>query len=313
MQTAAERLAERLEVFVSGGRFPAFAICLLALYELLLVALLLAPGGPTGLGAFADEFRVWCFGYDPATGRLDPGYVIGMLAPPLLVGALFALFWQEPLRGLLRRPAALAAPVLSAALLVAGAAAGFTLLGSGAASGELLFPAEALRTAHRAPQLRLVNQAEEPVDLEKLRGKVVMLTAVYASCPHSCPAILTQARETLAGLTDAERADVRVVAVTLDPENDSPQKLAELAKMHSLELPVYNLVTGDPPEVERVLDEMSVARVRDPETGVIEHPNLFLLLDRDGRLAYRLGLGERQQRWLSAALRILLGEAPRAR
>lgn len=80
--------------------------------------------------------------------------------------------------------------------------------------------------------------------------------------------------------------------------------------MHSLELPVYNLVTGDPAEVERILDEMSVARIRDPETGVIEHPNLFLLLDRDGRLAYRLGLGERQQRWLSAALRVLLGEAP---
>lgn len=310
MRTAAERLAERLEAFISGGRFPAFAICLLGLYELVLVGMLLAPGGPTGLGAFADEFRVWCFGYDPATGRLDAGYVLGMLAPPLLVGALFALFWQEPLRGLLRRPAALAAPALSAALLVAGAAAGFTLLESGAASGELVFPAEALRTAHRAPQLRLVNQAEQPVDLEKLRGKVVMLTAVYASCPHSCPAILTQARETLADLTDAERADVRVVAVTMDPENDSPQKLEELAKMHSLELPVYNLVTGDPAEVERILDEMSVARIRDPETGVIEHPNLFLLLDRDGRLAYRLGLGERQQRWLSAALRVLLGEAP---
>ena len=304
--------AERLEVFFSGGRFPAFALCLLGLWELLLTGLLVAPGGPTGLGAFADEFRVWCFGYDPATGRLDPGYVMGMLGPPLLVGALFAAFWREPLRSLLRRPAALAAPALAAALLVAGAAAGFALLGSDAASGELPFPAEALRTAHRAPELRLVNQAEEPVDLEELRGKVVMLTAIYASCPHSCPAILTQARETLAGLSDAERADVRVVAVTMDPENDSPQKLSELAQMHSLDLPVYNLVTGDPPEVERVLDEMSVARVRDPETGVIEHPNLFLLLDRDGRVAYRFGLGERQQRWLSTALRILLGEAPRA-
>jgi len=304
--------AERLEAFFSGGRFPAFALSLLAFWELVLVSLLLTPGGSTGLGAFADEFRVWCFGYDPATGRLDPGYVMGMLAPPLLLGAIFALFWLEPLRDLLRRPAALAVPVLSAALLVAGAAGGFTLLGTGAASGELPFPAEALRTAHRAPEFRLVNQAREPVDLAELRGKVVLLTAVYASCPHSCPAILTQARETLAGFSEAERADLRVVAVTMDPENDSPQKLSELAQMHALDLPVYNLVTGDPPEVERVLDEMSVARVRDPETGVIEHPSLFLLLDRDGRLAYRFGLGERQQRWLSAALRILLGEAPNA-
>ena len=45
----------------------------------------------------------------------------------------------------------------------------------------------------------------------------------------------------------------------------------------------------------RSLDRMQMARDRDPETGVINHANLFLLIDRDGRLAYRLGLGERQQ------------------
>ncbi|MBW2279732.1 MAG: SCO family protein [Deltaproteobacteria bacterium] len=308
----AQTAAERVEIFFGGGRFPAFAVSLLVLWEVVLVGLLLAPGGSTGLGAFADEFRVWCFGYDPATGRLEAGYVMGMLTPPLMLAAMFALFWLGPLRELARRPSALAAPVLCAAVLVAGAAGGFTLLRTSSAGGELPFPAEALRTAHRAPEFIGVNQAGDPVEIAEFRGKVVLLTAVYASCPHSCPAILTQARESLAGLSEAERADVRVVAVTMDPENDSPQKLAELANMHGLDLPVFNLLTGDPPEVERVLDEMSVARYRDPETGVIEHPNLFLLLDRDGHVAYRLGLGERQQQWLSAALRILLGEAPDA-
>jgi len=60
--------------------------------------------------------------------------------------------------------------------------------------------------------------------------------------------------------------------------------------------------------VEGVLDAMQIARQRDPETGVISHANLFLLVDREGRLAYRLGLGERQQRWLTSALRVLLNE-----
>ena len=57
-----------------------------------------------------------------------------------------------------------------------------------------------------------------------------------------------------------------------------------------------------------MLDRMQIARERDPDSGVISHANLFLLIDRDGRLAYRLGLGERQQRWLVSALRVLLGE-----
>jgi protein SCO1/2 len=94
----------------------------------------------------------------------------------------------------------------------------------------------------------------------------------------------------------------------MDPNSDSPDILRELAKNHGMESTLYHLVTGDPAEVERLLDRMQIARQRDPETGVISHANLFLLIDRDGRIAYRFGLGERQQRWLTSALRILLRE-----
>ena len=71
---------------------------------------------------------------------------------------------------------------------------------------------------------------------------------------------------------------------------------------------LYHLVPGEPADVERLLDRMQIARARDPETGVISHANLFLLVDRNGRIAYRFGLGERQQRWLTSALKILLHE-----
>ncbi len=43
---------------------------------------------------------------------------------------------------------------------------------------------------------------------------------------------------------------------------------------------------------------------------MIDHANLFLLVDRAGRIAYRLTLGERQQRWLTSALEFLLREEP---
>ena len=301
---------DRFRGFIEGGGFPAFALCLLILSELLLLALLFVPAGETGLGAFADEFRVWCFGYDPATGRLDWAYVIGMMGPPLLIGAVLVLFWFEPLRALLHHPAALVAPAGAAALLVAGAAGAFSLLGSTPDQGELPFPAEALRTAHQAPALRLINQVGKPVDLAQLQGKVVMLTGVYASCPHTCPLILAHAKRVIAELAPEERADLRVVAVTMDPAHDTPEVLAELAGMHGMQAPLYNLVTGDADEVESILDAMGISRKRDPETGVIDHANLFLLIDREGKIAYRLTLGDLQERWLASALKLLLREPP---
>ena len=153
-----------------------------------------------------------------------------------------------------------------------------------------------------------MNQDGATVDLAELRGKVVMLTAVYSTCPLSCPLILGQAKAAIAAVPGALRGDLHVIAVSMDPANDSPAVLAKLAREHEIAAPQYSLVTGEPAEVERVLDDLGIARSRNPETGVIDHANLFLLVDRDGRIAYRLTLGGRQQRWLTSALEVLLRE-----
>ncbi|UCE84580.1 MAG: SCO family protein [Deltaproteobacteria bacterium] len=303
---------DRISRFLGGSGLPAFALCLLLFYEILLLVLLLTPAESRGLGAFAEDFRVFCFGFDPASGRVDWASVLAMAIPPALLGGFLALVFWQPLLDVLARPRSFARYASAAALVIVAAAAGVGVVAAEANVGELPFPAEALRTAHRAPQLALTNQAGEPVELAALRGHVVALTAVYASCVHTCPAILTQAKRAIGELDADERRDLRVVAVTLDPEHDSPEVLAGLAEVHALPVPLYQLVTGEPAEVERVLDAMSVARRRDPETGVIDHANLFLLLDREGRIAYRLGLGERQERWLISALRVLLREGASA-
>ena len=303
--------SKRLEAFrnlVTGAAFPAFALSLLVCWEVFLIAMLLAPSSASGLGAFADDFRIWCFGYDPATGSTESAYVMAMIGPQFMIGVFIAFFWWEPLRELSRQPWVIARYLGAAALLVAGSAAGFALSADPAPTGELPFPAEELRTAYEAPQFALTNQLRETVSLADFQGNVVILTAVYASCPHTCPAILSQTRAAIAELSPEEREDLRVIAVTMDPQSDSPDVLRQLANNHGMQPPLYHLVTGDPVDVERLLDRMEIARQRDSETGVISHANLFLLVDRDGRIAYRLGLGERQQRWLVSALRVLLRE-----
>jgi protein SCO1/2 len=233
---------------------------------------------------------------------------MAMIVPQFMIGAFIAYFWWEPLRELLKQPQVIARYLGAAALLVAGSSVGFALSTDQAPKNELPFPAEELRTEYEAPQFALTNQVGETVGLAEFQGNVVILTAVYASCPHTCPVILSQTKAAIAELSPEEREDLRVIAVTLDPENDSPDVLRELAKNHGMQSTLYHLVTGDPADVEPLLDRMQIARQRDPETGVISHANLFLLIDREGRIAYRFGLGERQQRWLTSALKILLRE-----
>jgi len=122
---------------------------------------------------------------------------------------------------------------------------------------------------------------------------------------------MAQAKAAVAALTETQRRDLTIVGITLDPENDTPERLTDMAVGQKIGAPMWNLVTGEPAKVERVLDLLSVERQRDPETGVIDHSNLFILVDREGRVAYRLTLGKQQQLWLISALQVLLAEPAR--
>lgn len=297
---------------LSSWRFPLFAISLLVSGTLAMFAILLYPAAPDGFGAFAEDFKVWCFGYDPATGSLQWAYVVSTALQPLVLGALIIGVWWRPLAEAATVPRSALARWCGTPLLVVALAV-ITLPRMGwtsEAHGDLPFPAESLRTSFAAPSFSFANQHGDPVSLEDLRGQVVLVTGVYATCGYTCPMIMGQARRVVAGLTEAERAGVRVVAITLDPHNDDRERLQQMAAGQDVDTPIFHLVNGEPAHVERTLDAFQIARKRDPATGIIDHANLFILIDRQGRVAYRLTLGERQERWLGTALRLLLREAP---
>lgn len=298
--------------FLAGGRFAAFALLVLAFYTVFIAVMVFAPPAGGAWAAYVEEFRVRCFQYDPATGAMARAKAALMLTEPLPLAALFWLLWRGPLGLLWRTERAVLLPLGAAALaVVAGIAVALTGFGGGraeAAPAPLPFPADRLRSALPAPAFDFVNQDGAPVRLEDFSGRVVILTAVYASCTATCPMILSGVREVLDGLGPAEREDLAVVAFSLNPETDTRELRAAIAKTYGMAAPSFHFVNGDPAEVNALLDRLAVTRARDAKTGQIAHSNLFFLLDRGGRIAYRLSLSQREQSWLGDAVRVLLAE-----
>lgn len=305
----------RTEAFLGGWRFAVFALALLAGWTLVLSALLLLPMPQGALASFAEQFRVWCLGYDAATGTYEPIWTVMLYLDPLMLAGLILGVWWKPLRAAWRERGARAfARWIGAGfgtVLAASAALGLVALGGRAEQGPPPFPARELRTALPAPPLDgLVDHGGATFDPERLRGKVVLVTAIYGCCTLTCPLLVAEARAAIAELPADLAGDLVVLGVTMDPEHDTPASLAELARGYELDAR-WSLLTGEPARVHAVLDRMSVARRRDEATGVIDHANLYLLLDRSGRLAYRLSLPEPAQAgWLRAALETLLREDP---
>lgn len=305
---------EQVQRFFTGWKFPSLMLSTLFFFTLLLFSVLLLPPPEGRLSQFANDFRVWCFGYDPATGQVEWAYVVMFLMQPLLIALVILAVWWRPLREMIEAGVMAVAPYVGGGLLIVVlAAAGLSLVvdkdTSATTPGEKLpFPAEQLRTAIPVKDFRLVDQEGDILRLSQFRNRVVMLTAVYARCGATCPLILEQTRRALAQLSETEKQHLTVLAITLDPAHDTPETLRHHLRRLGFTTPPFHFLTGSPPEVEAVLDRLGFSREVDPETGVIRHANLFLLIDKQGRLAYRFSLGEQQERWLTQALKLLITE-----
>jgi protein SCO1 len=86
----------------------------------------------------------------------------------------------------------------------------------------------------------------------ELRGKVLAITFIYTSCVDTCPLLTAK----LAGLQPRLGADlgarVVFVAITVDPERDTPQTLRRYADEHRVRSDGWWFLTGTPAEIREV-------------------------------------------------------------
>lgn len=73
----------------------------------------------------------------------------------------------------------------------------------------------------------LTNQDAQPFELASLRGKVVLVFFGYTMCPDACPTTLSKLSAAYARLTEEERARVKAIYISIDPERDTPKVMKE--------------------------------------------------------------------------------------
>jgi cytochrome oxidase Cu insertion factor (SCO1/SenC/PrrC family) len=117
----------------------------------------------------------------------------------------------------------------------------------------LLGPVEAYKGSQlaRGPieGFHLTDHTEQPYSFDFDSEGVVVVSFIFTRCPDVCP-VITQSLKSVDGLlTDREREDVTFVSITVDPEHDSPTRLAEYAELHGVDWPH---LTGTVEELEPV-------------------------------------------------------------
>lgn len=129
-----------------------------------------------------------------------------------------------------------------------------------------------------------LTSANGDVSLSDFRGKVVLIYFGYTFCPDVCPGTLGNVAQALRDMgTKAE--DVQLIMVSLDPERDTPEKLAEyMGHFH----PSFIGITGTKEELDKVASLYGIYYQKNEgsnATGyLIDHTATLLVLDREGYL-----------------------------
>ncbi|WP_044528524.1 SCO family protein [Herbaspirillum sp. B65] len=140
---------------------------------------------------------------------------------------------------------------LSALLLAACA----TLLAAcGQSKPELKFNNTDVTGLDYAKDFALTDHNGQPRTLADFKGKVVVMFFGYTQCPDVCPTTMVEMSNVMKELgPDADR--VQVLFVTVDPERDTQQVLAQY-------VPAFDKrflgLRGDLPQTEKVAKEFKV-------------------------------------------------------
>jgi protein SCO1/2 len=133
-----------------------------------------------------------------------------------------------------------------------------------------------------AGDFELSTAGARRVRLSEFRGKVVLLFFGYRFCPDVCPVSLTEMKHALEAL-GPQAEDVQVIMVSVDPERDSPDIIAEHVRRFD---PRFLGLSGTPDEVAAAATPFGIFYERaagSAATGyLVNHTATITALDRDG-------------------------------
>jgi protein SCO1/2 len=151
---------------------------------------------------------------------------------------------------------------------------------SAAASG---FDGTLALPAKQAPAIDLRNYLGKRVTLTQYRGKVVLVTFLYANCPDVCPLIASNLRVAL-NLLGKRASQVQVIAVSVDPRGDTPAAVARFVRAHEMVGRMQYLI-GSSSELARTWKAWSVGSKREVgQPQLVAHDALVYGIGASGKL-----------------------------
>ncbi|MGE5304238.1 MAG: SCO family protein [Alphaproteobacteria bacterium] len=127
----------------------------------------------------------------------------------------------------------------------------------------------------------LVDQDGKRFQFASARGKLVVVTFIFTTCPDICPLLTAKFAAMQRELAAHKRADYMLLSITTDPQTDTSAVLKSYAERYKPDFRHWLFLTGSREQLAKVWKEFGVT-VQTAGPGQIQHTILTTLIDRGG-------------------------------
>ncbi len=131
----------------------------------------------------------------------------------------------------------------------------------------------------------LTDQSGNPFTLSQLKGKTTLLFFGYMSCPDICPTTLSTLNQMVKKLDAYANADLQVVFVSVDPNRDRPEKMAEYLNYFN---PNFIGLGGDKEAIDNFTRQFAAGYMLGEKQAdgnyLVSHTSSIFMIDPQARL-----------------------------
>ncbi|MGG8497467.1 SCO family protein [Tenacibaculum sp. TC6] len=135
------------------------------------------------------------------------------------------------------------------------------------------------------------TEENKSIHLKDLKGKTLVMVMIYTSCKAACPRLVADMRNIAAKIPEKYTDEVQYVLVSIDPKNDTPERLKEFAKENYMDGDQWTFLQGNEDSVREFANVLAV-KYKQISPLDFSHSNIISVFNLKGELIHQQeGLG----------------------
>ncbi len=159
--------------------------------------------------------------------------------------------------------------------------------------------------------LELADSFGQPVKLADYRGQPLLVSLIFTSCHHVCPALTRHLKTAVDAAREAlGHNSFKIVTIGFDTPNDTPERMRDFARKQGINDPDWVFLSASAETMAELVENLGFIYFTTPRG--FDHITQITIVDRDGMIYQQVYGGTFELPWLVEPLKDLIFNRPQS-